>query len=172
MRDLKHPLLVSECDRSVLRPHLHRVLRGPGDGPELGGDGTGHLTERDGLSRHLELAGVEPRQVEQLGRELRQPLHLFPHAQEELSSGRLVELLVGEQLEEAAQREERRAQLVGSIGDELSPRAVEPRQPAAHALEGPRQLADLVGSQVDHRLVEPTSRTALRGALELANPHP
>ena len=40
-----------------------------------------------------------------------------------------------EQLEEAAEREERRAQLVRGVGDELAARAVERREPEAHPLE-------------------------------------
>ena len=53
-------------------------------------------------------------------------------------------VLVLEQLDEAAEREDRRAQLVRGVGDELLAGAVEPRQPALHLVEGPRELADLV----------------------------
>jgi hypothetical protein len=47
----------------------------------------------------------------------------------------LVELLVLEQLEEAAEREDRRAQLVRRLSDELLARAVEPRELALHVVE-------------------------------------
>ena len=56
-----------------------------------------------------------------------------------------VELLVLEQLDEAAEREDRRAQLVRGVGDELLARAVEPREPPLHLVEGARELAELVG---------------------------
>ena len=55
-----------------------------------------------------------------------------------------VELLVLEQLDEAAEREDRRAQLVRGVGDELLAGAVEPRQPALHLVERQRELAELV----------------------------
>ena len=56
----------------------------------------------------------------------------------------VVELLVLEQLHEAAEREDRRAQLVRCVRDELLARGVEPREPALHLVERLRQLAQLV----------------------------
>ena len=51
----------------------------------------------------------------------------------------LVELLVLEQLEEAAEREDRRAQLVRGRGDEAAPRRVELGELALHVVERPRE---------------------------------
>ena len=75
-------------------------------------------------------AGVEPREVEQVGGELRQPRHLLAHRLEELLARLLVQVLVGHQLQEPAQREQRRAQLVRRVGDELASGALEVLEPA------------------------------------------
>ena len=48
-------------------------------------------------------SGVEPREIEQVGRQLGEPLDLLAHRLEELLPGRLVQLLVRHQLEEAAE---------------------------------------------------------------------
>ena len=98
--------------------------------------------------------GVEARQVEEILREPLEPVDLLAHRLEELRARRLVEILVGEQLEEAAQREERRPQLVGGVADELPPRALELRESQAHAVEGAGELPQLVRAPVDDRLVE------------------
>ena len=59
------------------------------------------------------------REVEQVGRELRQPVDLLAHRPHELAPRLGIGVLVLEQLDEAAQREDRRAQLVRGVGDEL-----------------------------------------------------
>ena len=100
--------------------------------------------EVDGLGHRRQPPRVEPGQVEQVGGELREPRHLLAHRGEELLARRRVEPRLLEQLEEAAEREERRSQLVRGVGDELAAGAVEGREPQAHALEGARELADLV----------------------------
>ena len=66
----------------------------------------------------------------------------------------LVELLVGDQLEKAAEGEQRRPQLVRRVRDELLPRGVELGELQAHPVERRGQLAELVGAVVDDRLVE------------------
>ena len=78
--------------------------------------------------------------------------------------------LVRHQLQEAAEREERRAQLVRGVRDELSARAVELLEPDAHAFERRGQLAELVLTPVDDRLVEASARDPLRCALEPPDP--
>ena len=115
-------------------------------------------------------AGIETREVEQVGGELRQPIDLLPHRLEELLPRRLVELLVRHQLQEAGEREERRAQLVGGVGDELAPRPVEHLEPDAHPLEGCRELTQLVVARVHHRLVESAAGDPLGCALEPPDP--
>ena len=79
-------------------------------------------------------------------------------------------LLVRHQLEEAAEREERRPQLVRRVGDELTAGAVELAEPAAHALERDREVAELVVARVDHRLVEAAAGDSLGRALEPQDP--
>ena len=78
----------------------------------------------------------------------------------------LVELLVGEELEESADREERRSQLVRRIRDELLAGVVELRELDAHPVERARQLADLVVPVIDDGRVEVAARDALRRGLE------
>jgi hypothetical protein len=82
----------------------------------------------------------------------------------------LVEILVGEQLEETAEREQRRAQLVRGVRDELLAGRVQLGQLHPHALEGPSELPELVLAEVDHRLVELSLRDPVRGPLEAADP--
>ena len=92
---------------------------------ELGADDPRDLAEVDGLVLDVHPARVEPGEIEQVGGELRQPVDLLAHRLEELLPRRLVDVLVRHQLEEAAEREERRAQLVRRVRDELAARAVE-----------------------------------------------
>ena len=115
-------------------------------------------------------AGVEAREVEQVGGELRQPRHLLAHRFQELLARLLVEILVGHQLQEPAEGEERRAQLVRRVRDELAPGALEVLEPAPHPLERVRQLAELVSPAIDDRLVEAPAGDALDGALEPPDP--
>ena len=85
---------------------------------------------------------------------------------EELAAGGLVELLVLQQLEEAAEREQRRAQLVRGLGDELLARVVEPLQLALHVVEGGGELAELVVRVGLDAVGEVAARDLARGALE------
>src|SRR3954451_7222228 len=59
----------------------------------------------DRLRRDRQPACVEPREVEQLRRELREPRHLLAHLHEELLARLLVQARLLEQLEEAGERE-------------------------------------------------------------------
>ena len=86
------------------------------------------------------------------------------------ASGLVVELLVREQFQEAAEREQRRSQLVRSIRDELLPRGVEPRELNPHAVERAREITDLVAVVIDDRLVEVPAGDALGGGLEAQEP--
>ena len=77
---------------------------------------------------HLDRVGVELGEVEEIGGQLGQPRDLLAHRPDELRARGRVRLLLVEQLDEAAQREDRRAQLVRGVRDELPPRAVQPRE--------------------------------------------
>ena len=116
------------------------------------------------------LPGVEAGQVEQVLGEPLEPVDLLAHRLEELAPGRFVQLLVGHELEEAAQREERRSQLVRGVADELAPRALELREAQTHPVEGARELAELVLAPVDDGLVEPAGRDALGRQLQAPDP--
>ncbi len=115
-------------------------------------------------------ARVHAREVEQVGRKLREPVHLLGHCGEELAPRRLVEILVLQELEEAAQREEGSPELVRGVGDEGAPRVVELREAAAHTLERPRELAQLVPPLVDDHLREVPARDPVGRPLEPADP--
>ena len=76
------------------------------------------LGEVDRLLPQLERAGLQAREVEQVDGELAQALDLLAQLLHEARALLLVEVLVLEQLDEPAEREDRRAQLVGGGGDE------------------------------------------------------
>ena len=147
-----------------------RVPRGVREGGEVLGNDARDLGQPDLLALDPDPAGVHPREVEQVGGELRQAVDLAPRRGEELPAGLLVELLVREQLEEAGEREQRRAQLVRGIRDELLARAVELGELDPHPVERGGELADLVGAAVDHRLVERTLRDPVGGPLQPPEP--
>ena len=102
------------------------------------------LRQVDPLGAQLQRARLQPREVEQPRRQLAQALDLRAHLPEELPPRLLVELLVLDQLQEAADREDRRAQLVRGRRDEPFARAVELRELALHRVQRPRQLPQLV----------------------------
>ena len=160
----------AEHDAPVVDLHLERVLEPAGDGCELLAQILGDRRELDGLVLEPHRAGIEPREVEQVGGELREPLDLLGHRLEELTPGGLVEILVAKELEKAAQRENRRPELVRGVGDELAAGVVEAREPQAHPIEGAGQLAELVAAVILDRLVEITGGDPLGSALEPANP--
>ena len=160
--DLEHAQLVGARDRASFDLDVDRVVPLLGENAELLGDRVGDLPEIDRLVLDPHPARVEPREVEQIGRELGEPVDLLAHRLEELPPRLLVELLVGHQLEEAAEREEGRPQLVRGVGDELAAGAIEVLQPNAHPLERGRQLPELVVAGVDDGLVRRPS--AIRSA--------
>ena len=91
--------------------------------PELARDRPREHAEVGRLGPQLERAGLELGEVEQVGGELLQPLDLVAQLGEERVARLGVEVLVLEQLEEAAEREDRRAQLVRGGRDEALARA-------------------------------------------------
>ena len=126
--------------------------------------------KHDLLVLDAEPAGVHAGEVEQVGGELRQAVDLLARRREEARPRLLVEVLVGHQLEEAREREERRAKLVRRVRDELLARRVELRELDAHPLERRRELAQLVVAEVDDGLVELALGDPVRGPLEPADP--
>src|SRR5439155_4261436 len=165
--DLEHALLVGQRDRALLCAAGNQGMTGCSrDRTELVRERPRDGVERDELALDLELPGVEAREIEELRRQLRQPLDLVAHRGQELAPGLLVELLVGEQLEEAPEREERGAELVRRVGNELPPGVLELRELLPHPIERPGDLTDLVRPAIDDRLVETARRDALRSGLE------
>ena len=163
--DLEHPLLVAEHAAAVSGDQLERPRRSVRETAANSSTTVSATSARStGLASTVQLPRVRAREVEQLGRELRQPVDLLAHRRQELGARLVVQLLVGQQLEEAAEREQRRAQLVRRVGDELAARVVERREPLAHAVEGARELPDLVAALVADRLVEPARGDPLGSA--------
>src|SRR5262249_49035652 len=133
--------------------------------PEIESDvGEGH---RLPLEAHR--PGVETGEVEEVGRELRQALDLLGHRLEEFAARLLVEVLVAEQLEEAAEREDRRAQLVRRVRDERAAGVVDAGEAEPHAVERGRELPELVAPAVPDGLGEVAAGDAVGGALEPAD---
>ena len=118
--------------------------RARGRGRELAGDLARELADVGRLGPQLQRPRLQPGEVEQLRGELAHASDLPAQLREELRARLVVELLVLEQLEEAAEREDRRAQLVRGRGDELLARRVEPRELALHVVERAREPSELV----------------------------
>ena len=98
-----------------------------------------------GSGAQLERPGLEPGEVEQVGGQLAAGASTCSRIwREELAPRLLVEVLVLEQLEEAAEREDRRAQLVRGGGDEALARVSSSRELALHLVERRGELAELV----------------------------
>ncbi len=98
---------------------------------ELAGDRPRQLAEIDLLGPELERSGLQAREVEQVDRQLAEACDLVADLVEEAAARLGIELLVLEQLDEPAQREQRRAQLVGRGRDELLARQIELRAAGA-----------------------------------------
>ena len=138
----------SASARATATPSPSTLDRGTGDARRPGRTRSATRRARspqvDPLGVDLERVGVELREVEQVGGQLREPVDLLAHRAHELGPRRGVGLVLVEQLDEPAEREDRRAQLVRGVGDELLAGAVEPREPPLHLVEGAGELADLV----------------------------
>ena len=138
-------------------------------GDELGGDSPREHADVGRCGLEIDRARFEPREVEQTCCELAEPRDLLAYLSDELAPGLLVELLVLDQLEKAAEREDRRAQLVRGDRDESPPRVLELLQLALHVGERRRELPELV-VRVDLELGgEVALRDSLGGALQTQN---
>ncbi len=164
--DLANPFLVGEREGTRLAVRFERVVPPAADAAELRCERLRGLPEIHRGHFHVQTARVEPGEVEEVGRELREALDLEPHLGEKLTPRFLVHVLVGEQLDVASEGKDRRPQLVGGVGDELATSAFQRRQLLAHAVERPGQLPDLVRARVDYRLIEAATRNPLCSALE------
>ena len=168
--DPEHLLAVAERHHLVRHGDRDDVPAPSATGAELGRQSRDRLREVDRLGRGADLIRVQPRQIEQVAGEPRQTIHLTPSALEEVPPRGLVEILVGEQLEEPPDREQGRTELVRRVGDELPPGAVELRELHPHAVETPGQLGHLVLPVVDHRGAEVPSRDVIGRDLESPDP--
>src|SRR5215210_2352923 len=98
------------------------MTRGLGDRSSLLGGRAGSRRDVDLHPLDRQLARVETREVEQVRREPRESVDLRGHLRHEVAAFPLVEVFACHELEEAAEREERRAELVRCVRDELTAR--------------------------------------------------
>ena len=101
---------------------------------------------RDGGRVEGRLAGVDPREVEQVLDETAGPLGLVEGGPE--GGGVVGPDAVDDVLEHRAEPGQRGAQLVADVGDELTTLAVDGVEVARHRVEGAGELADLVARGV------------------------
>ena len=111
-RDLLHALLVCQCPDVVVGLDEERMPRCVCKSAEFFGYDPDNLGQPDLLVLDPDPARIHPGEIEKVGRERRQPVDLRPRGREELAARLLVEILVREELEEAGEREQRRAELV------------------------------------------------------------
>ena len=169
--DLPHPFRVGgRHHRVVGRAELEPRPPEVGARPELAGHAAGEIGEVDAARGHHDAARVELGEVEQIGRQLRQAVDLLAHRADELFAllgGRFVVL---EQLDEAAEAEDRRPQLVRGVGDELLAGVVELGQAALHFVEGAGQLPELAGGVDRDPGPEVAFGDLVRGVLDVPDP--
>ncbi len=120
----------------------------------------------DLLGAQLERARLQPREIEEIDGQLAQAPHLVADLVQEAAPRLRVEVLVLEQLQEPAQREHRRAQLVGGGGDELLAGQLELLELLLHLVERDGQLPELVGGVDPDRMAELARRHPLGRRLE------
>ena len=116
---LRHALGIAlRPDRSVGQAHLELGLVAREHRGELLADPTHERSQVGALGMQLECARLELRQVKEAGGQRHEAIDLLAQLAEEALARLVVEVLVLEQLEEAAEREQRGAQLVRGGGDE------------------------------------------------------
>ncbi len=153
-------------DVSVAEHGEHLGAAPRGDAPHLTGAVLRDRREVDVLAGHRDPACVEARQVEQVCCELGEAVDLLAHRGEEPVARRRVGVVLRRQLEEAAERRERRAQLVRGVRDERSPGILETAELDTHHIERAGEVGDLIAPVVDHRIVEGAPGQPFCGALE------
>ena len=136
---------------------------------ELAGDVARQRREVGGLGAQLDGAGLQPREVEQVGGELAQARDLLADLRQEAIARLVVEVLVLQQLEEPAEGEDRRAQLVRGRGDEALAGRVQLGELQAHAVERAAELSELVGAPEREPRREVAARHPLGALLEVAH---
>ena len=146
--DGPHAVALVDVDRSAALADAHL---------ELGDDRTQRPRRRSTSSLRSGMPGVDAAQVEQLGRQPRQPLHL------RLGAGRPARARSRRPAGSARrssmsmssitlQRRQRRAQLVRCGGDERAARLLLLAQAPLHRRERPAEVADLVAPAIGREL--------------------
>ena len=144
-KDLRQPIGVGGGDG--VSQTLDRQLRAMSldHRAELGRHALGQPSRVDAVGSKLKRVGVQLREVEEVGGQLLEPRDLLAHRSHELGAGLRIRVLVLEQLDEPAEREDGGAQLVRGVRDELLAGTVQARQALLHLVERARELAHLVG---------------------------
>ena len=169
--DLPHPFGVGGRHHRVIgRAQLEARAAQVGARTELAGDAAGDLGQVDAVRDHHDPAGVELGEVEQIGGQLGQAVDLLAHRADELFPLLGARFVLLEQLDEPAEAEDRRPQLVRGVGDELLAGVVELGEAPLHFVEGAGELAQLAGG-VDR---DPASEVAfgdlVGGVLDSSDP--
>jgi len=100
--DLEDSLRVSAGRRSTVGREFEWMLRSPGDTRKLVDGCPSQARQVDRLRLHVQAAGIELGEVEQIVGELRQPPDLSGHRVQELAPRGLIQLFVFQQLQEAS----------------------------------------------------------------------
>ncbi len=163
------------ADTGIVSARVHLAVREHrGDRRPAAGSDTAQLAhavlgdpgQLDVLVRDGDSPGVQAREVEQVGRELGETIDLLAHRREEAVTRLGVGIVLGGELEEAAERGERRPQLVRGVRDERPACILEPAELDAHHVQRAGEVRDLVAARVDDRLVERARGEALGRALQ------
>ena len=120
----------------------------------------GQAAQIERLGRQLGLPGLGARQRQQSIDETRQPIGLLEHAADDAAIRRLVAALAQADLADAADRRQRRPQLVRNVRRELPHLLERPFQPSERFVEHRRQPPHLVV-----RDCPPASRSLNRSAV-------
>ena len=133
--NLEHAPLVAARERRRSRLDDDERAAAAGERLHLARAVRGQHAELELVVGDRDAPGVEARDVEQIRGQLRQPLHLLAHRVQELAALLPGQPALREQLEVAAERRQRRPQLVRGVGDERGARALERLESHAHLLE-------------------------------------
>ena len=107
------------------------------------------LVERHLLERPLDVARLQPRQLEQVVDQPREHVDVRAHLPEIAAPGLRVDDVVADRLGEQPQRGDRRAQVMRHGGDQVAARGLGVAELADRRVDRPRQLGELVGAPVD-----------------------
>ncbi len=144
-QDLVHALAVGREGREIERDVVADLDAAPRHRDvDLGDQVVHQRLERQLLDPERDLAGLEPRELQQLIHEPSEPLDLGQHHAERRGVGFLH--AVEEVLQVRADRRDRRLELVGDVGHEVAAALLEMLELSPHPIERDGEPADLVAA--------------------------